>query len=140
MRRVVATKILRCVKGCNALLLPVESLVIATHQSLVNTVATLGGIAPFESRIALVYQIRNRDLWSLASRSGLIRAGILFQGLGKMLCLLPLVRLQLNPRYVSACFHLPGGTRAGKTSFFDISFYICFYRNAVLVGGPAGGP
>ena len=48
MRRVVGTKTLRCVKGCNALLLPVESLVIAIHQSLVNTVATLGGIAPFQ--------------------------------------------------------------------------------------------
>ena len=43
------TPILRCCKGSNAPLLPVESLVVETHESLVNTVATLGKLPQFSS-------------------------------------------------------------------------------------------
>jgi len=35
-------------KGCNVPLLPVELPVVDTHQSLLNTVATLGKLAPVQ--------------------------------------------------------------------------------------------
>jgi len=83
MRRVVRTKILRCFRGCNALLLPVESLVIATHQSLVNPVATLGGIAPFQLEFGQnltlggfcnSYQIITKIRYSWSARPALLNS------------------------------------------------------------------